>query len=267
MLQWNRGFAYVVQTLAHILRDASHKILQPRKKELQNRGWIGLSISHNQIDGWRLALKRTAGYRPGNEVFSIGRNECNAACRRDERHRHGKIVHIVAWLEVNAILIQIIVDDHTEHGSRSRHIQKCLADDILRGNRFELGETVITGKKYLERFLDQKTEFKVRVALLPAKNRGVNSVSSRAPGSSTAQTTGSRTTVPGNSAAVTTDIAFPTTASAATLDRDTPSASAGSLSWLLVDIRASNMAATGSAWLTHIRATGQPTGMTRMMST
>ena len=89
---------------------------------------------------------------------------------------------------------------------------------------------------------------------------------SRVPGSSTVLKTGSQTTAPGNSVAVTAVIVYRTIATVDTLGRSMGSESTGFLSWWLVDIRASSMRVIGLVSLTHGRGPGQITGMTPMTS-
>ena len=97
----------------------------------------------------------------------------------------------------------------------------------------------------------------------PHSTRRHNSMLSRQHGRDTNHETGIQTTTHGSNAAATTAIAFPTTATTATLDQTMGSSSITNLIWLLADTHASSTTDSGSAWLTHGLVIGQTTGTKR----
>src|SRR3984893_18486139 len=64
-------------------------------------------ISDNQIDGPRLAFKRTADHGPRQQILRIGGHKCQPAGGRNQGHGHRHVVHPIIPFDVEPGTAQI----------------------------------------------------------------------------------------------------------------------------------------------------------------
>jgi hypothetical protein len=74
---------------------------------------------------------------PGEKILRVGRQERDAARRRDQRHRHSQIVHFVSRLEIDSRSPEVLVNNRAERWRCVGNAEKCLPNYVLHTDRFE----------------------------------------------------------------------------------------------------------------------------------